>query len=291
MRKMRRLLLILAVSTVAAAAAAFGIGSWILMPASGPWKGTAAPSGSREVSFTASDGVVLKGWWWPAGDRADAVLLLHDLGANRLEMMPRASWLHDAGYGVLLFDFRGCGESSGRMSGGFAERLDVASALSFLKEHAAGVVLQGKGAGASAAVMAVDDWQGVRAAVLEQMPDRFDTSVRAKVRARTGPLASLLSPLVLMQVRPRLGFTPSELAPVERLGRARCPVLLGYGALDETIPASSMSALFHAGPYPTTLWILQKAGREDLFEFDPAAYKKKVAEFLAPIESPGKEGS
>ncbi len=288
---MRRLLLILAVSAVAAAAAVFGLGFWLLKPPSRSWKETAPPAGFREVSFTASDGIRLKGWWWPAGERADTVLLLHGLGADRLEMMPRASWLHGEGYSVLLFDFRGCGASSGLKGGGFAERLDVTAALSFLKEQAGGIVLLGKGAGATAAVMAVDDWQGVRAAVLEQMPDRFENELRVKARGRVGPLSPLVFPLVLMQVRPRLGFDPSELAPVERLGRARCPVLLGYGALDETIPATSMSELFRAGPYPTTLWVLQKAGNQDLYDFDPAAYKKKLREFLGPIEAgTGKSG-
>ena len=289
---MRRLLLIVAVSALAAAAASWGIGSWILKAPSRPWKKTAPPAGCREVSFTASDGIRLKGWWWPAGERAEAILLLHSLGADRLEMLPRATWLHGEGYAVLLFDFRGCGESPGRKSCGFAERLDAAAALSFLKERAGRVVVLGKGAGATAAVMAVDDWQGVRAAVLEQMPDRFENALRSRVRLQAGPLAPLVAPLVLVQVRPRFGFDPSQLAPVERLGRARCPVLLGYGALDVTLPASGMSELFHAGPYPTTLWVLQKAGSQDLYDFAPAAYRKKLHEFLGPgAPVSGEEGS
>ena len=278
---MRRLLLILAVSTLVAAAAIAALGAWFLRMPPCLWKETPPPVGSQEVSFTASDGVRLEGWWWPAQQRSDAVLLLHGAGANRLEMLARATWLHDEGYAVLLFDFRGCGRSGGRGDAGFTERLDVSAALAFLKERADRVILVGKGMGAAAAVMAVADWKSARAAVLEQMMDRFGDAVRLRLRRGLGPLEPFLSPLVLLQVRPRLGFEPGEFAPVEKLGQSPCPVLLGFGGKDETMASSAAGELFRAGPYPTTLWILQNAGNEDLYDFNPSAYKKKLREFLA----------
>src|SRR5262245_59008057 len=94
-RMMRRLLLILAVSMLAAASAIWILGSWILRVPSRAWSETTPPPGSQEVSFTASDGTRLEGWWWPAEQRSDAFLLLHDAGADRLEMLPRATWLHE----------------------------------------------------------------------------------------------------------------------------------------------------------------------------------------------------
>ena len=278
---MRRLFLILAVSTLAAAAAIWVLGSWVLRVPSRSWKETTPPSGSQEVSFTASDGIRLEGWWWPAEQRSEAILLLHGAGTDRLEMLPRATWLHEEGYAVLLFDFRGCGRSGGRGGAGFTERLDVSAALAFLRERADRVVLVGKGMGAAAAVMAVDDWQGAHAAVLEQLMDRFENVLRLRVRRSAGPVELLLSPLVLFQVKPKLGFQPSEFAPVERLGRSPCAVLLGYGARDTNVSVSVMGEMFRAGPYPTTLWVLQEAGNEDLYDFDPPVYKKKLREFLA----------
>lgn len=289
---MRRLLLFLAVLALAAAAAIWAAGSWFLKAPSRAWKQAAPPAGSEEVSFVAADGVQLRGWWWPGEPRSQAVLLLHGLGTDRLEMMPRAAWLHEEGYAVLLLDFRGCGRSGGRGSFGHAERLDVGAALAFLRQRADRMVIVGKGMGAAAAVMANDDWQGVRAAVLEQLMDRFENALRFRVRQRTGFLEPLVTGCLLPQVRPRLGFEPSELAPVERLGRSGCPVLLGFGARDATLPPSTVAALFQAGPYPTTMWILQRAGDQDLFDFDPPAYKKKVREFLtappgeAEVEGP-----
>ena len=54
-------------------------------------------------------------------------------------MLPRARFLHDAGYAVLLFDLQAHGESTGdRVTFGIKEGLDVASALGVLRQNAPG---------------------------------------------------------------------------------------------------------------------------------------------------------
>jgi uncharacterized protein len=280
---LRKTLIVAVLLVILAAAGAWGAGSFALHSFRQPWNEVTPAHGIEPVRFATSDGVDLKGWWWPGADSTRAVVLLHGLGANRLQMLPRAKWLHEAGYSVLLFDFRGCGGSGGKSTLGFAERHDVEAALKFLGENKGvqQMALVGKSMGAAAAVMAVESWAGVRAAVLESLYDRLESAVRARVRSRVGWLEPAVSPLLLWQVSPRLGFSPEDLAPVQSIGKARCPVLLGYGGKDRTVPPAAIRALFAAGPYPTTLWVLQKAGHEDLLRFDPESYKAKVGEFLA----------
>jgi uncharacterized protein len=279
---LRKILIVAVLLVILGAAGVWVAGSVLLHSFHQPWKDVIPAKGIDPVSFAASDGVVLKGWWWPGADSTRAVVLLHGLGANRLQMLPRAKWLHEAGYSVLLFDFRGCGESGGTSTLGFAERHDVEAAMKFLREKQGvqQMILVAKSMGAAAAVMAVENWAGVRGAVLEGLYDRLENAIRTRVRNRIGWIEPAISPLLLWQVRPRLGFSPEDLAPVRYLGKARCPVLLGYGGKDRTIPPASIRALFAAGPSPTTLWSLQLAGHEDLFRFDPPAYKAKVGEFL-----------
>jgi pimeloyl-ACP methyl ester carboxylesterase len=248
--------------------------------------------GQEEVRFIASDGVILKGWWWPGRDPERALLLLHGLWADRLQMFPRARWLHDSGYSVFLFDFRGCGESGGAVTFGFRERLDVEAALEFLQREkkVAHTVIIGQSMGAAAAIMGVDGWrEGVKGAVLESPFDRFSDAVRVRVRGVAGWMEPVVSPLLLAQIRPRLGFPPADLAPVEAIHRARCPVLLGFGGKDPYVTESELGEFFRAAPYPATLWVLQKAGHTDLFRFDPNAYRAKVGDFVAStLGSPDK---
>src|SRR5258705_4872534 len=64
--------------------------------------------------ITAADGIPLEGWLFrPADGGGSAVMLLHGVGDSRLGMMEHAHYLLDAGFIVLVPDFRGHGSSGG----------------------------------------------------------------------------------------------------------------------------------------------------------------------------------
>jgi len=73
-------------------------------------------SGAREVSFP-SGADRLFGWWAPPRSRASpVVLIVHGRSSNVSTRASIASSLVKDGFGVLLFDYRGYGRSSGRPS-------------------------------------------------------------------------------------------------------------------------------------------------------------------------------
>lgn len=85
-----------------------------------------------DVAFPAGDGVRLAGWWVPSRNGA-AVAVLHGAGSTRTDVLEHAAALADHGYGVLLPDARGHGESGGRaMELGWHGEADVAGAVDFL---------------------------------------------------------------------------------------------------------------------------------------------------------------
>jgi pimeloyl-ACP methyl ester carboxylesterase len=78
------------------------------------------------------EGITLSGWYIPSENGA-AIILLHGYGGNRLEMISRADILVRHGYGVLLYDLRGHGESGGEQRAfGWQDVKDVKAALEFL---------------------------------------------------------------------------------------------------------------------------------------------------------------
>src|SRR5919108_2072802 len=92
------------------------------------------PPGYREVAFRASDGLRLAGWYRPSRNGA-AVLLVHGGGGDRTGPLRHARMLARHGYGVLLYDARGRGESEGSPNGyGWDWTKDVDGAMRFL-EH------------------------------------------------------------------------------------------------------------------------------------------------------------
>jgi poly(3-hydroxybutyrate) depolymerase len=87
----------------------------------------------RDVTFEASDGLDLAGWYRPSENGA-AVLVLHGGSSDRKGSVAHAEMLAGHGYGVLLYDARGRGESDGSENNyGWDWAKDVAGALAFLK--------------------------------------------------------------------------------------------------------------------------------------------------------------
>jgi hypothetical protein len=90
----------------------------------------------RPVTFMSSDGLELVGWYVPSGNRG-AVLLVHGGGGDRMGTVRHAELLVRHGYGVLLYDARGRGESEGSPTGapGWGWENDVEGALAFLRDR------------------------------------------------------------------------------------------------------------------------------------------------------------
>src|SRR5262249_27908517 len=110
----------------------------------------------EDVSFKASDGVPLKGWWVPAAEDRGSVILVHGLNRSRIEMARKLPFLHQAGWNALAFDLRHHGDSGGELSSfGFFEKRDVEAAIALARERSKGpVVLWGVSLGAATATLA-----------------------------------------------------------------------------------------------------------------------------------------
>ena len=94
------------------------------------------PDGAyTDVTFEASDGLELSGWYRPSRNGA-AVLIAHGGSSDRKGSLTHARMLADHGYGVLVYDARGRGESDGTENNyGWDWPKDVAGALAFLKSR------------------------------------------------------------------------------------------------------------------------------------------------------------
>jgi hypothetical protein len=85
-----------------------------------------------DVTFNASDGLELSGWYRPSRNGA-AVLVVHGGSSDRKGSVAHAKMLAARGYGVLLYDARGRGESDGSENNyGWDWAKDIDGALDFL---------------------------------------------------------------------------------------------------------------------------------------------------------------
>jgi uncharacterized protein len=72
--------------------------------------------GGRDVTLRTSDGLELGGWYVPSATGGYTVLMAGGNGRNRLGRAQLARAFADAGLSVLLFDYRGYGDSPGSPS-------------------------------------------------------------------------------------------------------------------------------------------------------------------------------
>jgi len=87
--------------------------------------------GHEDVSFRSTDGLRLAGWYVPSTNRA-AVIVYPGRGGTQ----QHARMLIDHGYGVLLLDHRGVGDSEGdHNSWGWGSEHDIHGAVAFLQER------------------------------------------------------------------------------------------------------------------------------------------------------------
>jgi pimeloyl-ACP methyl ester carboxylesterase len=102
------------------------------------------PSSALKLDFESfsaltQDSKLVAGWFIPAPGRSShTVILCHGQGLGKVEGLSITGFLHEANLNVVLFDFRGYGQSDGvRSSLGFAEPDDIRAVLEYLRNQKA----------------------------------------------------------------------------------------------------------------------------------------------------------
>jgi alpha-beta hydrolase superfamily lysophospholipase len=237
---------------------------------------------AERVTIESLSGERLAAWLFvPASPRA-AVVVLHGVRASRTDMLERAELLWRHGFAALTPDLQAHGESTGtHITYGQLESRDVESSVAYVRQRfprlrvgAVGVSLGG------AAVALAGNRPGLDAAVLEAVYPSIDVAVDNRVRSRIGPLARVVSPLLLLQLEPRLGIRTEDLRPIDGVRSMRCPVLIAGGTADRHTTLADTQAMFAAANEPKEIWIVPGAGHVDLLRRDRAGYETHVMGFL-----------
>jgi uncharacterized protein len=142
----------------------------------------------------------LTGWWIPAtasgnDHSAPAVLLLHGGDGSLADALPRAATLHSLGLGVLIFDYRGFGQSLGQHPTEALMRNDAESGLRYLTTtrglQRTQIIPYGIGLGASLATELCAEYPDLPALVTESADGDTLSRVRRDPRARIVPVGWL----------------------------------------------------------------------------------------------------
>jgi fermentation-respiration switch protein FrsA (DUF1100 family) len=87
----------------------------------------------ESVTFENDEGETLAAWYVPSENGA-AVILVHGSGKNRTKTLDHAAMLAENGYGSLMIDLQGYGESEGSpVAWGWTGEVDVGAAVRYLQ--------------------------------------------------------------------------------------------------------------------------------------------------------------
>lgn len=244
----------------------------------------AAPGpGLRSVRLATADGAPVEGWLLPArAEGKGALLLLHGIRADRTQMLARARFLQAAGYAVLMIDLPGHGASPApAITFGLREGAAVKASLDYLRRGYPGerIGVIGVSLGAASYVLCAD-CPRADAVVLESMYPTIEEALEDRLRMRVGPLAPLLSPLLLGQLSLRLGIDPAQLRPIARMPMLGAPVFIAAGDADLHTTIGETRRIFDAATGDKILWEVPGAAHVDLHRFAPAEYEQRILRFL-----------
>jgi alpha-beta hydrolase superfamily lysophospholipase len=205
-------------------------------------------------------------------------------------MLGRARLLHNIGYSTLLVDLQAHGESPGdHITAGYRERHDVAAAVNFVRsrnpEHLIGIVARSLGGAATLLATPLE----IDALALESVYPTITDAIHNRISMRLGPFHHILAPALLVQLKPRLGISPSQLRPIDHVAGTGCPVLVAGGDRDLHTTLAETERLYDAADAPKQLVIFAGAAHTDLLNHDPEQYRQDVIGFLDTHLRPGQE--
>ena len=209
----------------------------------------AYPVATSVVSYVSGGGKITAGVWRPdAAVPMPGLLLCHAEFGGHASAAWWAARFAQLGYYVLVPDFRGQGQSEGKIELAGGEVDDALAALETIRQtqgvDSSKTVLFGDGHGAIVALLALARGAGVSAAcVLSPAADL--AGLYRMHQAQGSRFASWISE--------RLGGTPDELpaayerrSPIRHLSGVQAPVLLLHGANNQTVPPAESASLYRA---------------------------------------------
>lgn len=232
----------------------------------------------ENVSFRTSDGLRLAGWYVPSKNGA-AVIVLPASGRSGPQAHVRMLARH--GYGVLIFDPRGTGESEGDPYRWGGER-DVKAAIAYAQrrpdvdpERIGGL---GLSLGGELMLQTAGETKALKAVVSEGAGIR---SIREQMEKR-GALKWFSAPFWATQTAAITVFSnhapPPNLKDLVAQISPR-PVFLIYSG--HPVGGEELNTTFYAAAgKPKTLWKIADAGHTGGLDAHPAQYERRVLAFF-----------
>jgi len=218
------------------------------------------------------------------------VICCHGYTGQGRNMMGLGRRYYEAGFSVLLPDFRGHGESQGDYIGmGWHDRLDLADWVGFIlrRKPQATIVLHGISMGAAAVMMtAGEDLPENVIAMVEDcgyssLWEEFSYQLKGIFGLPPFPVMHLAD----LACRMKAGYSLREASAVDQLKKARVPILFIHGEEDSFVPFWMLDKVYAACAAPKEIFPVPGAGHGEAGRVAGPEYGRRVLDFITRQEA------
>lgn len=225
----------------------------------------------EDVTIKTGDNVDLHGWYIPGKTGAKTLLFFHGNAGNISHRGESVSVFHDMGLNVLIFDYRGYGQSKGKPSEQGLYR-DARSAWRYLTQvrdiadH--DIILFGRSLGAAIAIKLATE---VKAAAL----------IAESTFSSADDMARHMFPVLSHLIYVRFKFNN-----VGNISRVQCPIMYAHSPDDDIIPYALGRKVYEAANSPKSFFELKGDHNTGFLQSQPQ-YGRQLEKFVAGLEAAG----
>ncbi len=240
---------------------------------------------AEAAEFRSGDGLMLRGWYIPHENSTKAIIVCSGVNGSLDADMHVAPWLHEAGFNVLLFDWRAHGQSEGEVvTLGFNERYDLIAAVEFVKSKGAEQIgVLGFSLGGAVAISTAAVYRDIHAIVADSPFVYVLSAIAGGLIERHVPegLAFLLARLFAITACLRTRLNLFDIDPVRWIHRvAPRPLLLIFGEQDVIVSKSEVDLIFARAGDPKEVWRVPEAAHRNIYILQPEEYRRRILEFF-----------
>jgi pimeloyl-ACP methyl ester carboxylesterase len=238
----------------------------------------------RRFSLASGDGTRLAAWFVPREGSDVGIVLCHGHDDCRMQFLPLLRPLHEAGFNLILFDFRSMGLSGGRRcSYGYHERQDALAAVEWMR-HEAGMRrlgIMGISMGGATALLAAAADPRIEAVVTDCAFASLEDMVAERFRVVPAPIRDSLGRSVAALAERWCDSRMAEVHPeaAVRSWRPR-PYLAIHAGRDMLVPPSHGERLAAAGGELAQLWTVPGAWHARSRVWAGREYHERVSAFF-----------
>lgn len=209
----------------------------------------------------------LHGWWIP-GSSDDVLIYFHGNRGNISYNLGNAQLLHQLGFSILMFDYRGYGKSEGKFPTEAEVYRDAQAAWNYLTLErgiaANQIYLYGHSLGGAIAI---------------------DLAIRQPSSAGVIVDNTFTSMRDLAMYQPVYRFFPADLILNQRfdnlskLKLLRVPLLLLHGTEDRLVPPTMSQVLYETATVPKKIFLVPYGGHNNLLAVAGEEFNRVVKEF------------